>query len=170
MLDRVARYEPRTVLPRGYDSLLDELAAPDELLVSEHAVPAPELVDRPGALGLAVFDAINTGASDAGLTDLGVLAGSPRRKQPPLVLWGADTESYIRDQTQELRNHPGDWGDWFGAWPWDPLIWTDPSRSTFLLVIADDHIRADWIVAWGRESERCLGVVEAALDDDSLWD
>lgn len=144
---------------------LEALGPPPEVLVSEHAVPDPEIYGV--ARTRDAFDAIRKAAFGAGLV-LG-LPTRPSRKEAPSFVWGDEAERAVDAALRRELSEPPPYQD--GAWPTGLVVWSDPPRSTFLAVIADpDCNNAEDIIAWGRDSERCLAAVEEALDDDALWD
>jgi hypothetical protein len=162
-------------LPDRRDRLTFEaLDAPAQVLVSEHALPELDgTLDADGAhaLGRAVYDAMRTAAAGAGLVDVGVptlpdVPGSrrQRRRQPPVFLWGPEVEVMIEDN----KAHPP--ACTCGGFPIGRVIWSDPARTTFMMVVSDhDHEMAEDFYAWGPDAARCLEAVDAALDADEFW-
>jgi hypothetical protein len=139
------------------------LEQPPDVLISAHALPDPDSFGV--ARTRAAFDAIRTAARGMGL-----VLGLPvhPRKQPTFFVWGDEAE---QDIEAALAREPGQQPPYDGAWPAAFVAWSDQPRATFLVVSVDPE--AIWpysIIAWGKDAERCLAVVEGALHDDTLWE
>lgn len=139
------------------------LEPPPEVLVSESSVPDAEIYGI--ARTRTAFDAIRRAAQGIGL-EMGV-PRRPARKQV-FFAWGEEAEQAIDAALEREPAQPPPYED--GAWPYWFVVWSDPSRTTFLVVIADpDRNYPKEIIAWGPNAQRCLAVAEEAIDDDELW-
>jgi hypothetical protein len=152
------------VILKAYRRAVMALGVPDDVLVSEHAVPAPEVAANPVAMISGVFAEIDRAARSVGLSDRGVFMGQNRELS---VAWDRVADAEIESRAA-LLEHGATHGEY---WPWGYVLWSDPSRSTFLLVTTDwDCTVPEEIMAWGRDAPRCLSAVEIALDSDELWE
>ena len=148
------------------DHALLALSAPGELLISAHAFPAPELADDPVAMTQLVFVAIDEAAKEAGLTDRGVF--HPADRKDWVVEWGPEADEEIGQRGSIERRAKG--AERESYWSYGVVVWSDPARTTFLLVTTDiDAFMAHEIIAWGPDAHDCLGRVESALDAEELW-
>ena len=83
------------------------------------------------------------------------------------MLWNADAWAEMNRHPKRPRHE----SDSTNAWPRGVLVWSDPSRTRYLLVGTDyDGMMPDEILTGGEDAERCLSTAEAALDDDRLWE
>ena len=143
----------------------EALSAPEQVLASDHAIPSPELANDPVTMMIqGVFDAIDRGARDAGLSDRGTYMRVSRREGK--VTWGAEADSELETRGARLPEivQRGD------AWAWGDVVWKDAASSTFLCVCTDWDGEIVDVLAWGADANQSLAMVERALDRDDLWE
>ena len=154
-------------LLKSYGPIFAVLGTPDELFSSEHGVPNPEMYENARTKVRDIFDAVDAAARSMGLTDLGTPKKFTKRRQPATMLWNADAWA----EMDRIPKRPRHESDPTNAWASGVLVWSDPLRTRCLLVGTDyDGMMPDEILTWGEDAERCLSIVEAALDDDRLWE